>query len=54
MLLDANLDLPAGFKVLSKARDSGKTKGAVDYYYVVPGTGKKLRSPAEVKQALAE
>ena len=45
--------LPKGWKIMSKARESGKTKGVVDYYYISP-KGDKYRSWREVEDHLAK
>ena len=44
--------LPKGWKIIQTVRDSGKTKGNKDTYYVAP-CGKKCRSPNDVTKYLA-
>ena len=44
--------LPKGWKIIQTVRDSCKTKGNKDTYYVAP-CGKKCRSPNDVTKYLA-
>jgi hypothetical protein len=45
------IDLPAGWRVESKTRKTGKSAGTVDFYYYDPN-GKRYRSQVEVQRAL--